>query len=97
MTAKCDDMLDAVRGKVRELAAETSGKSASEMAIGDDDPLTASALLDSVATIRLVLWIEESFLTNGEEMDMTAANFGTIARIVETIQASQERERAKAA
>jgi acyl carrier protein len=97
MTTKSDDILDRVRGKVRELAAETSGKSASEIAIGDNDPLTKSGLIDSVGTIRLVLWIEQSFLTNGEEMDMTAANFGSINKIVAIITAAQEKARAKAA
>src|SRR5208337_1976865 len=87
MTNRSEEIREAVRDKVRRLAGECQRRSPGGISLGDDDSLTATGLLDSAATIELVLWIESSFLDGREQVDMTAANFGSVNKIAATIEA----------
>ena len=95
--ASPDEILEAVRAKVLALTGENRSQTAGKDEIGDDERLTGGSLLDSASAIDLILWAEETFLNKGEELDMTAANFGSINQIAATILAAQKRKKALAA
>jgi acyl carrier protein len=50
--------------------------------LGDDDPLFSSGLLDSVAMMNLITFIEEKSGSDVRASDVTLDNFDTLARIV---------------
>ena len=91
------EILEAVRAKVTELTSENRSETAQAQPIGDDERLTGGSLLNSHAAIDLILWAEENFLEQGRELDMSGANFGSIAKITATILAAQQRTQAMAA
>lgn len=60
-----------------------------EASIEDDTPLVGG-VLDSMALMRLVAFLEEEFGIEIDEAEVTATNFGTVrdaARLVETTSA----------
>ena len=91
-----DSIHEAVRAKVLELAAPVIATPADHIAIGDSDPLISSGTIDSFATIELILWIENTFLKPGQELDVMQASLDSIDAITATIKAAQARQ-AKAA
>lgn len=54
---------------------------APETAVGDDDDLLLSGLVDSVGVMRLVGWVEETCAVEIPPEDVTIENFGTIASV----------------
>ncbi len=80
---------DAVRAKVLALAAPVIATPADRIAIGDSDPLISSGAIDSFATVELVLWIENTFLKPGQELDAMQASLNSIDAITATIEAAQ--------
>ncbi len=97
MIQKTEEIRAAVREQVAQFAAACRGCSTADIVFGDDDRLGERGLLDSAATIELVLYIEAHFLGGSEMLDLTASNFGTVNQITATIEASQAQMRAKAA
>jgi acyl carrier protein len=51
--------------------------------LGDDVPLIANRIIDSMGLLRLVAWLEERFGVTIEDTEVVPANFGTIAGIAE--------------
>jgi acyl carrier protein len=47
----------------------------------DDYPLIEKRVIDSMALLRLVAWLEEEFGVDIDDADVVPANFGTIERI----------------
>jgi hypothetical protein len=84
-----DPIRDAVRAKVLALAAPVIATPADHAIIGDSEPLISSGVIDSFATIALVLWIEETFLKPGQELDATQAGLDSIEAITATVKAAQ--------
>jgi acyl carrier protein len=74
---------ETVRSKINELTRQSHGGREPPV-IGDDDPLVGTGLLDSAATIELVLWIEETF-EGQDQIELTAVKYGTVNKIVENI------------
>jgi acyl carrier protein len=59
-----------------------------DTAIDDDTPLL-NGILDSMALLRLVAFLEEEFAIEVDDVDITAQNFGTVADIARMVEASR--------
>lgn len=55
----------------------------------DNLPLISSGILDSIATLKLVLFIEERFGITLEAHETDKENMDTLAQMVATIEAKQ--------
>lgn len=55
----------------------------------DDTPLRTSGILDSVATLRLVSFVEEQFGIEVEAHEASVENFDTIQSIIAFIQSKK--------
>ena len=58
--------------------------------VTDDLPLISSGILDSIATLQLVLFIEERFGITLEAHETDKENMDTLAQMVATIEAKQK-------
>ncbi|MEF8714770.1 MAG: acyl carrier protein [Accumulibacter sp.] len=58
--------------------------------VTDDLPLISSGILDSIATLKLVLFIEERFGITLEAHETDKENMDTLAQMVATIEAKQK-------
>jgi len=57
--------------------------------VTDDLPLISSGILDSIATLKLVLFIEERFGIALEAHETDKENMDTLAQMVATVQGKQ--------
>jgi acyl carrier protein len=57
--------------------------------LGDDDSLLGPGLLDSVAVLRLVAWIEEEFGVPVPDEDVVPDNVETVKRLAALIRRRQ--------
>ncbi|HMW57232.1 MAG: acyl carrier protein [Candidatus Accumulibacter phosphatis] len=57
--------------------------------VTDNLPLISSGILDSIATLKLVLFIEERFGITLEAHETDKENMDTLAQMVATIEAKQ--------
>lgn len=57
-----------------------------ETSIGVDDPLVSSRVLDSLALLRLIMFVEEEFGVEIDDYEVVPENFETIGRITEIIE-----------
>ena len=57
--------------------------------VTDNLPLISSGILDSIATLKLVLFIEERFGITLEAHETDKENMDTLAQMVATIEANQ--------
>jgi len=55
----------------------------------DDTPLRSSGILDSVATLKLVTFVEEHYGIEVEAHEASVENFDTIASIVDFVHSKQ--------
>jgi len=58
--------------------------------VTDELPLISSGILDSIATLKLVLFIEERFGIALEAHETDKENMDTLAQMVATVQAKQK-------
>ncbi len=58
--------------------------------VTDDLPLISIGILDSIATLKLVLFIEERFGITLEAHETDKENMDTLAQMVATIEAKQK-------
>lgn len=58
--------------------------------VTDNLPLISSGILDSIATLKLVLFIEERFGITLEAHETDKENMDTLAQMVATIEAKQK-------
>ena len=65
-----------------------------DAALGDDQPLIGSGILDSLGVVELIAFIEESFDCHVNDHDVTEANFGTVSAIARLIEAKRINEAA---
>ena len=70
-----DQARDQIKKKIVELARQLGHNAA---ALGFDDEIPASGLLDSPALLELVFWFENEFGVEIEQDDLNLENFGTI-------------------
>ncbi|MPZ47512.1 MAG: acyl carrier protein [Betaproteobacteria bacterium] len=78
-------MSDAVRAKVKEfiLSAFLPGEDPNELK--DDTPLISGGILDSIATLKLVMFIEETFNVQVQAHEADKEHLDTITDIVALI------------
>ncbi|MEE9391672.1 MAG: acyl carrier protein [Planctomycetota bacterium] len=81
-----------LRNKIRSFVASVSSSAATD--IDNDDALLDTGVIDSVAMIELVVWVEEEFGFSIEIDELTQDNFGTIDRLAKFIE-SHDSESAK--
>jgi acyl carrier protein len=63
----------------------------SEFQIGADQSLIATGILDSLALLKLILFLEERFAIKIADGEVTPAHFETIDRITEYLEAKTSR------
>lgn len=68
-----------IRDKITALA-ETLGNKADSL--GDDDFIPQLDILDSAATMELIMWLEQTYGISIPDDDLTIENFGTVNLIV---------------
>jgi acyl carrier protein len=87
MTLELDEIKQAVR---EHLAAELlPGAAPSEL--GDDRPLVTGGLLDSLAAVRLITFLEERFGVTFEAHEVGVDYLDTVAIIAGVVREKQER------
>lgn len=76
----------AIREKVRSyiLTEFLPGEDPTELT--DESPLITGGILDSIATIKLVSYLEESFEVQFQAHEVTIDHLDTIDRIVDSVQ-----------
>jgi acyl carrier protein len=75
------------KGALREFFAQL-GKS--EAPLADDDPLLSSGLLDSMAIVQLLEFIETEFSVSVQDTDFDPDNFESINTIAALIQRTKD-------
>ena len=55
----------------------------------EESALISSGLLDSISTLRLVMYLEQTFAVTIQARDLTVENFDTVSRISEFVQANR--------
>jgi acyl carrier protein len=60
--------------------------------ISDDEPLILSGLLDSLAVIRIVVFLEQTFNINFSEVSFDQTNFDSINQILKLIKENQSED-----
>ena len=60
--------------------------------LGDETPLISGGILDSIATMKVVLFIEERFNVVFEAHEVDRENFDTIASIVRLVSAKRSKD-----
>jgi acyl carrier protein len=63
----------------------------SESSLSNDLPLISSGLLDSVATLKLVLFLERAFDVEVDSMDIVEGKLDTLERIESLIQSKRSK------
>jgi acyl carrier protein len=73
-----------VSGRVRDwIVQEVDGTAVPE--VNDTTPLFTGGLLDSIATMRLVSFLEDEFAISIDARDMTIENLNTITDITRVV------------
>jgi acyl carrier protein len=82
-------MNEAVRTKVKDfiLSAFLPGEDPNELK--DDTPLISGGILDSIATLKLVMFIEEEFGVQVQAHEADKEHLDTIADIVSLIESKK--------
>ena len=77
--------MDELRNAIRQhlLSTHLQGESAENL--GDDIPLITSGILDSLATMNLVMFLEKEFGIELDVYDTSAERFDRISDMAETV------------
>jgi acyl carrier protein len=73
--------------RVRDFLIEEAHWQGSRAELTDELPLIENRVIDSMALLRLVAWIEGEFGIEIGDTDVVPGNFGTIERITDLIDA----------
>ena len=75
-------MSDAAKQKIKDfiMAQFLPGEDPNELT--DETPLISAGILDSIATLQLVMYIEETYRVNFEPHEVDKDNLDTLQRIV---------------
>jgi acyl carrier protein len=71
-------------GKVRDFLQSNLGADA--LALGDDDPLLSTGIIDSFAILELIAFLEEAFQVTIEPSRQRLTEFETINSIVTVVE-----------
>jgi acyl carrier protein len=86
------DAKDTVRDYIVQQAI-VQPPDAPEIVVADDDDLLANGLVDSLALVEMVKFIEEEFSLQVAETDLTVDNFGTLKDIASYLEARRAQGR----
>jgi acyl carrier protein len=70
-----------VKERVRDFLIEEAGWQGSREELTDELPLIENRVLDSMALLRMVAWLEGDFGIAIGDADVVPSNFGSIERI----------------
>lgn len=73
------------RGQIRQFVLQNFLFSDNEAAIGDEDPLIRSGVVDSIGIHELILFLEQSFRISVSPEEMTPAIFDSIRSVDEFV------------
>jgi acyl carrier protein len=73
--------------RIRDFLIEEAHWQGSRAELTDELPLIENRVIDSMALLRLVAWIEGEFGIEIGDTDVVPGNFGTIERITDLIDA----------
>jgi acyl carrier protein len=79
----------AIREKIRTMILESFLKGGDPAQLKDDVSLERSHIVDSVKTLELILFIEETFGFSVDNEDAVPENFDTVNAIVEYVARKQ--------
>jgi acyl carrier protein len=80
-----------IRDAVREYLLREFLPDEDPTALTNQTPLVTSGILDSIATARLVSYLEERFGIQFKAHEMTAVHLDTLDRIVESVEGKLQR------
>lgn len=79
-----------IRDAVRQFIMTEFLSSEDPTLLTDETKLISGGIMDSIATVRLVSYLEERFDIEFESHDVTVSRFDTIERIVGTVQEKRD-------
>ena len=80
----------AMRSQVRDYVLREFLPGEQPSNLGDETPLITAGILDSIAAVQLVTFLEEHFAVEFAASDVSIDNLDTIDRIVSCVQAKLE-------
>lgn len=86
------DTIDIVAGAVRQFILCTHLPGESPDTLADDTPLQSSGILDSLAAVGLIAFLEKEFQIELDVHDTSIERFDTIRDIASTVVGKQTRE-----
>ena len=78
-----------VRDTVRQFILDEFLPGEAPELLTDETPLVTSGILDSIATMKLAVFLEERFQVNLQAHEMSADHLNTVASIVELVSSKQ--------
>ena len=83
-------MNDAIKSKVKDFILSTFLPGEDPNELKDETPLISGGILDSIATLKLVMFIEEEFKVQVEAHEADKEHLDTVADIVGLIDSKQK-------
>lgn len=77
--------MDAIRQSIRDYVASTFLDEQSAAELTDSSPLISGGALDSINTLKLVLFLEETFSIDVEAHEIGVTHLDSIAAIAELV------------
>ena len=84
--------MDAIRETVRSFLLEEFLPGEDPAELGDSTPLITGGILDSIATVKLVAFLEKEYGVEFQAHEMSADHLDTIASIADLVQAKLPRK-----
>jgi len=82
--------MDDVKAVVREYVLRECLPGEDPSALTDSTPLLTGGILDSIATLRLIAFLEETFGVSFEAYEVDPDHFDTVERIARLVQARRK-------
>lgn len=79
------DQADEIRSRIREQLGKYLPKDTPVDSLGDDAPLVSAGLLDSVAALKLVDHLEESYDIEFDPEELSAEYLDTVKQITQLV------------
>jgi acyl carrier protein len=70
---------------IRNFIAENLLFEEGELAIGDDESLTASGIVDSTGVLELLLFVEQTFGIDVDDSEVVPENFDSVSRLASLV------------
>lgn len=83
--------MDSVRNDVKEFILREFLQGEDSDELKDDTPLITGGILDSIATLKLVMFLEERYRINIEAHEAAPEHLDTLARIMSLVDKKRSR------